>query len=337
MFTEPSTVASIAYVLRHTLETDYGMDPAPVFAAAGKKVRRSFEPGERITLASMNRLWECAVEGTGDQLVGIRAGRNVKPSHFYAFGHSWLASESLLGAMRRLARYDKIISTESSEMSIESIGDTYAISEKYPDRRSPPIGPTIDFGVSAVLTLCEMSAGHRIRPTQIELIRQDESLIDDYRKAFEAPVRLNAPFTKISFSKADLEAPLEGSIPEVAKATDRISEQYLDALDSSKTAAKVRQLLIEFLPSGNAHQDRIAHSLHRSASTLQRQLQGEGTSYRDVLEDTRKQLARDYLEDKQYSHAQIAYLLGFSDQSNFSRAFKRWTGTGPREYQSALS
>jgi len=332
MLSEPSTMASIAYVLRQTLESDYGIDPEPVFAAAGKKVRRSFEPGERITLASMNRLWECAVDGTGDQLVGIRVGRNAKPAHFYAFGHSWLASESLLGGMRRLVRYDKIISTEASQMAIESSGEQYVITEKYPDRRSPPIGPTIDFGISAFLTLCELSAGRRIRPVQIELIRQDESLIDDYRRAFDAPVSLNAPITKISFSKVDLDEPLEGSIPEVAKATDRISEHYLDALDSSKTAAKVRQLLIEFLPSGDAHQDRVAHRLHRSASTLQRQLQGEGTSYREVLEDTRKQLARDYLEDRQYSHAQIAYLLGFSDQSNFSRAFKRWTGVPPRDF-----
>ncbi len=71
-------------------------------------------------------------------------------------------------------------------------------------------------------------------------------------------------------------------------------------------------------------------------STLQRQLQAEGLSYRDVLESTRRSLAENYLQDKKHSLAQIAYLLGFSDQSNFSRAFKRWTSMSPKQYQESL-
>ena len=56
-------------------------------------------------------------------------------------------------------------------------------------------------------------------------------------------------------------------------------------------------------------------------------------SYRDVLESTQRSLAETYLRDNKHSHAQIAYLLGFSEQSNFSRAFKRWTSMSPRQYQ----
>jgi len=73
--------------------------------------------------------------------------------------------------------------------------------------------------------------------------------------------------------------------------------------------------------------------LNRSSSTLQRQLQAEGLTYRSVLENTRRSLAEEYLREGSQSHAQIAYLLGFSDQSNFSRAFKRWTSMSPRQFQ----
>ncbi len=104
MLYEPSTLASIAYVLRLTLERDYGVnpgdgacDPSPTYRA-----------GERISVERMDALWNAAVTVTNDSLVGIRVGRNIEPSHFNAFGHSWLASESLLGAMRRLCRYDNI-------------------------------------------------------------------------------------------------------------------------------------------------------------------------------------------------------------------------------------
>jgi len=97
----------------------------------------------------------------------------------------------------------------------------------------------------------------------------------------------------------------------------------------------VRRLLIDLLPSGKADQELVSSRLNRSSSTLQRQLQGEGITYREVLESTQRNLAETYLREQKHSHAQIAYLLGFSEQSNFSRAFKRWTSMTPRQYQSA--
>ena len=76
-------------------------------------------------------------------------------------------------------------------------------------------------------------------------------------------------------------------------------------------------------------QETVARRLNRSLSTLQRQLQAEGLSYRQVIDQTRHSLARAYLGDKRFSQAEIAYLLGFSDQSSFSRAYRRWTGQSP--------
>ena len=138
------------------------------------------------------------------------------------------------------------------------------------------------------------------------------------------------------FDKDVLNAPLPHGSTEIAKATDRIVEDYLDTLDPNKVASQVRRLLIQLLPSGNVNQDVVANQLNRSKSTLQRQLKTEGLSYRDVLEDTQRSLAENYLNERKHAHAQIAYLLGFSDQSNFSRAFKRWTSLSPKQYQESV-
>ena len=97
----------------------------------------------------------------------------------------------------------------------------------------------------------------------------------------------------------------------------------------------MRQLLVQMLPSGRMDQDTIAKRLYRSTSTLQRQLAAEETNYRHILESTRRDLAQHYLEDGEYTQAQIAFMIGFADQSNFARAFKRWTGVSPGEYQKA--
>jgi AraC-like DNA-binding protein len=137
------------------------------------------------------------------------------------------------------------------------------------------------------------------------------------------------------FDKATVEAPLPGDNLELALANDRIAEDYIEALDPSTVSTAVRKLLIELLPTGDANQDAIARQMNRSLSTLQRQLSAEGTNYKDIRELTRRDLAEQYVREGRYSLSQIAYLLGFSDQSNFSRAFRRWTGHSPGAYAKA--
>jgi AraC-like DNA-binding protein len=238
--------------------------------------------------------------------------------------------------MQRLRRYQMILSTVASTIEIQRQRDNYRIVETYPKPGSVPLQQENDFGVAAFLRLCVIAAGRPVSPLKIEVVCNDARLKSGYERHLDAPVSLTTNRTSATFAAADVERSLSTSIPEVVKATDRIVERYIETLDTSKVAARVRHLLIDLLPSGEAHQERVATLLHRSPSTLQRQLQAEDTSYREVLETTRDALAREYLADARFSHAQIAYMLGFSDQSNFSRAFKRWTGQSPRDFQAEL-
>ena len=187
--------------------------------------------------------------------------------------------------------------------------------------------------MTALLALCDIVAEKEIRPLRVELTCPASVHPEAYRDALRAPVLFNAEVETLHFDKDVLRALLPHGAPDVARATDRIAEQYIETLDPHKVASQVRQLLINLLPSGQADQELVSSRLNRSTSTLQRQLQAEGTSYRDVLESTQRRLAETYLRDGKHSHAQIAYLLGFSEQSNFSRAFKRWTSLSPRQYQ----
>lgn len=108
-----------------------------------------------------------------------------------------------------------------------------------------------------------------------------------------------------------------------------MAERYIAGLQTQPVAANVRDMLVRLLPTGEVDQETVARRLNRSLSTLQRQLQAEGLSYRKLIDQTRHNLARAYLGDKRFSQAEIAYLLGFSDQSSFSRAYRRWTGKSP--------
>lgn len=335
MFYEPTTLASATALLATSLREEYGIDPEPIFLQADLPLASPESPQLRYPLAKIRELWALSREASGDEVIGLKTGRYAKPAHFYAFGYSWLASSTLLGAMQRLTRYFQLMSTASVIISLTETADSYALTAVFPDESNAPPLDGIDCGTTAILALCDIVAEKKIRPIRVESIRSPNEHAEAYREALGAPIRFNADAGALHFDKADMRAPLPHGAPDIAKATDRIAEQYIETLDPHKVASQVRRLLIDLLPSGKVGQELVSSSLNRSASTLQRQLQGEGMTYREVLEGTQRNLAETYLRDRKHSHAQIAYLLGFSEQSNFSRAFKRWTSMTPRQYQAS--
>lgn len=335
MLYEPTTLASLTGLLAAALREEYGLDPKEIFEAAGVSLDTRDSPQSRNPLSKMRMLWELSRDASGDELVGLKTGRYAKPRHFYAFGYSWMASSTLLDAMRRLTRYSKLMSTALSKVSLTETADSYALSTVFNDPEKMPPKEGVDCGMTALLTLCDIVAEKEIRPIRAELTRSAKVHPDAYREALRAPVRFDADVGTLHFDKDRLREALPHGTPDIAKATDNIAELYVASLDPNKVASQVRSLLIAQLPSGRVGQDEVSARLNRSTSTLQRQLKNEGLSYRDVLEDTQRSLAENYLREKQYTHAQIAYMLGFSDQSNFSRAFKRWTSMSPRQFQAA--
>ena len=335
MLYEPSTLASLSALLASALREEYDIDPGPIFAAAGIPLAAPASPQLRYPLANTRTLWQLSREATGDEAIGLKTGFYAKPPQFYAFGYSWLASTTLLGGLKRLTRYYQLLSTASVQVNLRETSDAYVLSAVFPEKSTAPPREGIDCGMTALLRLCDIIAEKEIRPLRVELICPPSVHPDAYRQALRAPITFEAEVGTFHFDKKTFDEPLPGAAPDIAKATDKIAEQYIETLDPHKVASHVRRLLIGLLPSGKADQNLVANRLNRSASTLQRQLHDEGLSYRDVLESTRRDLAEHYLNDKNHSHAQIAYLLGFSDQSNFSRAFKRWTSLSPRAYQNA--
>jgi AraC-like DNA-binding protein len=111
--------------------------------------------------------------------------------------------------------------------------------------------------------------------------------------------------------------------------------EYLAELDQDHITQKVKAIIIDHLPSGNVTDEGVARALHMSSRKLQRQLQSAGTTFNTLLNEIRQDLAKQYVRDQDISMTEIAFLLGFSESSAFSRAFKRWTGVSPSAYRKA--
>jgi len=333
MLFEPTTLAAAAKVIAETLQGHYAVDPVKVFSGAGLDYSQLSVDEARYPWRKMQRLWTRAVEVTGDPCFGLYAGRNIRPTSFHALGFSWLASQTLLGSLQRLCRYHKIISTAPLQLAIEADGDRYIFAANMDDPAHIPTDAAVDAFTAAFVQLCRTATDQHFCPLSIALRRADPGHIDEYIRVLGCPVNFDAERNLIHFDKDSLERQLPGDNSSLARANDAVAEKYLDSLEPQKVASEVRELLITLLPSGKSNQKTIANRLNRSLSTLQRQLQSEGTNYKDILEHTRKNMATEYVSDGHLSLGQIAYMLGFSDQSNFSRAFKRWTDSSPREYR----
>jgi len=127
MLYEPSTLASATALVAISLREDYGIDPEPVYLQADIPLTLPESPRLRYPLSKMRKLWELSREACGDDAIGLKAGRHAKPTHFYAFGYSWLASSTLLDAIQRLTRYTRVVSTASVVMSLTETDDSYAM------------------------------------------------------------------------------------------------------------------------------------------------------------------------------------------------------------------
>jgi AraC-like DNA-binding protein len=184
-----------------------------------------------------------------------------------------------------------------------------------------------------IVVLCRITLGEYFSPIEIRCRRPVPSDPDCFAAMLGSHIEYATDRNCITFVRSDIMEPLATANAELARVNDEQAETYLATFIDVSAAHEVVSRIVERLPDGPPSQSQIAAAMHVSNRTLQRKLKDEGTSFIDLLQDARLNLARKYLAQPQRSIVEIAYLLGFSEPSTFSRAFKRWTGSAPAEYR----
>jgi len=332
MLLETTNLATALRYLAEVIAQDYHQDPAPLFKAAGVSLARTRESGARVSQRATRRLWDLAITATGDPAIGLKVGERIRPEGLHALGYAWMSSRTLADAFERYCRYVQVLSTIPVTVRITRSSAGYHLTAAFPDPAHQPHEAGIDAILRGLLTLAERARGSPVRPRSVSVQHPCRTQPAVYQAAFGVPVEFNADTNGLRIDAATAEAVLQTDNPEVSVLMDQLAERYVAGLQPQPVATTVRRVLRELLPTGAVGQETVASRLNRSLSTLQRQLQAEGLNYRNLLDDTRRSLADVYLREARFTRAEIAYLLGFSDQSNFSRAYRRWTGRSPGEY-----
>lgn len=333
MFDEPNSMAYGVGLLARTLEGEYGIDAAPLFADIDIDRADLLNPSTRIRNADFRKVWEIARSICDDPGLGVTAGQRTQVRYFGALGYAWLSSATLADAFARLMRFEAIVDTGFTEIEFVKVGDEYRFSESYPNPADYYGKLGTDMRFSSLVTFCRTATDSHLFATKGEFMIARDDPIDIYTPLVSGTVTRHPTHNALYFRASDVERPLPSAQREVAEAASKTAERYIESLDGNAVSTRVREALIRMLPAGKANQEKVASALFCSTSTLQRQLESEGTTYRTISDQTRQELAEAYLGDDAYSLAQVAFLTGFTDQSNFARAFKRWTGFSPKEFQ----
>ncbi len=311
-----------------------GLDPRPIFQTAGINDDEFSDPHLRVKTDKLSRLWNEITTASGDEAISLAACNAPRPAMLDLLTYTMMTAPTVEVALQRFVRYIRVISdatTFSLEPDTATGGQWLRLVIAGGDLPVPR--QRCEFILITILNICRWIASGPINPIATELSFEEPGSTQAHIRVFGGQLRFHAERSGLLISAADLSMPLPASNAKLSELHERFAVEFIDRMDQSSTIQRVRELIARTLPDGDPPRSAAAAALCISERTLQRRLQDEGTSYQDLVDATRRDLAREYLAKDQMALGQIAFLLGFADQSAFTRAFQRWHGTSPKQFR----
>ena len=312
-----------------------GIDPEPLFREAGVDPESMDDPLVRYPGKEARLVWTRVSEMLDDPAFGLTIAQVWQPSDFHALGCAFMASATLRDALNRLIRYNAVVYDVISYSLAER--DDRAVltySSEFGELDEPAILEDARWAV--VLDACRRVYGAGLDPLEVAFWHAEPvSATGEFLAYFRCPLRFGEPVASMTFPAEVLDRPLSASNRELALALDGVLSEFVRKQQHANIVSRTKSVISNYLPSGNLTSELVAGELHISSRGLQRKLAAEDTTFRKLVEAVRKELAESYLADGSFTLLEISYLLGFSEQSAFSRAFKRWTGFTPQAFRGA--
>lgn len=309
-----------------------GQDVAALFAQAGLDLRLLDEPEARFTIDDVSLLWELAVRRSGKPTLGLRRELAATYAKLGMVGFAMMACPTLLQALQRMQRYMDVVSNAAT-FAIADDAQGCWIELGHLGGARPVPRQRVEFGMLTTLSFCSWISGRDFNALVIEFVDPPSPHAALHQAVFGCPVRYGCAANRALLHRDDLALPLPARDAAMAALHERLAEQALERLSGAGTGQRVRHFLATRLSEAEPRREQAAAALQLSDRTLQRRLHDEGTSFQQLLDETRRELAQVYLKQPRHSLKQVAQQLGFEDPSNFFRACKRWFGESPGAYR----
>jgi AraC-like DNA-binding protein len=332
---EPTCSTSHIRALLQTLE-DAGLDTGDVCRACGIKAAILEEVNARIPRSQWLRLWRQTARRLPDSHLGIYLGERARPRAANVVTYLAMSSRTLREALERFIRYQRVLD-EGSCVQLNDEGALTFICLQFGSRELPATRDEIEYWAVLLLKYARWIADFDLVLQEVRFSHPAPDDTSEHERIFGCRLRFDAAESGLLIASTELDHPSLHANPEVARTHERFADDCLARLDDCSVERQLRQLLAAVLEQGLLDLQAAAAALHVGVRTLQRRLRDEGTSYRQVVDELRRDVAVSRLTGTDAPIEEITYLTGFSELSPFYRAFRRWTGKTPVEYRAAAS
>jgi len=295
---------------------------------------RDSGPTATYPLRQWRAMLELARIRLDDPQLGLHLGQTTTPSHFGMLGYLWLNSANLGEALTVGNKYMRLLLQRPIQMRVHVRGAS--ISLEWEMEREPQDALSIEVHITAMVELIRNMSGQALPAECVRFmhpLQGDQRAYDDY---FGCRVLFDQPVLGLRFRSSYLSLPVRNADPDLLILLANHANAVLDSLpDCDSLKHTVQSCIVRILHSAEPGIDQVAELMHLSPRTLQRRLDDSNLNFRQLLDETRLRLAQAYLNDPRLQIKDVAHLLGFSEQSAFNRAFKRWTGISPGQFARA--
>ena len=314
-----------------------GVAVAPLLRRAGLSTHDFDDRSQRrMSSAAQGRFLELAAEAMNGSAFGLHLAEETDPRDAGILFYVMSGAKNIGEALTLIERYFRI-HNEAVRIKLVQLPDGAAIETDFIGLPGHSLRQTTEFRIAVIVKALREVAGRRIDPARAAFAHSRDSDLSEFERFYRAPVEFGRAAREgvssdvLEFSSDTLAVPLVTADPKLVEAL----RPFCDAAASErKTARGTLRAAVEkeaerLLPHGKANVETVAKALALSARTLSRRLADEGATFGEVVDQLRRSLALQYLEESGLSLSEIAWLLGYEGSTSFNHAFKRWMGRSP--------
>jgi len=312
---------------------ELGVQLEPLLTRAGLTVEQIDDHGARLNVRSQIKFLELSAAASKDDFLGFHLALDFDLREVGLLYYVLASSEVLGDALKKAEHYSGIVNEGISLLFNDRRETAVSFSYVDVDRRSDR--HQIEFWLVSLVRLCRQLTNRRLVPRQIRLRHQRATTHAEFRSFLGCEIEFGANIDEVIFPESVKRLTIDSADSYLNELLVKYCEEALSHRRSNRPALRVavENAVALLLPHGKLRASEVARQLGMSQRTLVRRLSSSGLTYSAILDELKVDLAKRSLKDGNLPISQIAWLLGYSEISAFTHAFKRWTGTTPRQWR----
>lgn len=314
-----------------------GVEYGTCLAQAGIDAARLQDSNQRVPGAALERLLACLIPRSDDLFFGLHTSAFIQPASYSVLGYIAMNCATVGEALACIPLYEKIVG-DMGVTTVRPRGQDVQVEWRCNFANALVRRHVIENVLASWTRYTRWMSGVADESPLVVMFEHaapsDMAALQEYARVFNAEIRFSQPCSALIVSQRQLSFPIVQADPHLLQTLLQHATEVLGRIDQHESfTLKVKNLLRLQLKDALPRKETIASQLHMTARTLQRRLSEEGTTFQELLNELRRELAQYYLEQTTLGIDEIGVRLGFAESRSFHRSFKQWTGMTPGQYR----